>query len=300
MRYFWLVTLLLVTIQLSALHILTEDASVYTLNENTIKEFDIVERVTIRTRNGEDRKDIWSGIRFTDIQKKWRLTESQVIQFLAHDRYLIMLNQSQIAEFDPIIAVARNSRPLDNTQFRLVSDDMPEMFWVANLRRITPIKEIVIPEPVTIYTYHTILPQVRLHENPEPFTGVKGYRLWDIVSIFSRTSSVTIRLVSKDGLEQIIDFQEYLRDAVLVVEGDVFSIQSPSMPSGMWLKDIMLIEVNAMAVFFYRNIDRENNEKYREFIERASRRDRTAYSLAGRMEITDWEELRWESITFVR
>ena len=294
------ILLFVLSMPLSAIEVLSERARLHILNETTIKDFDLVTIEVSRERNGEEMVDSWRGIRFIDIQNRWGLTQSQFIQFLAHDKYLVMLNQQQIAEFDPIIAVERNSSPLDAMRYRLISPSMPAMFWVAGLQRITPIKEIVIPEPVTIYPYHTALSHVRLQENPAPFVNVKGYRLWDIISMFTNTSSVVVRIVSKDGLEQILDFNVYLHDAILAVDDGKFSIQSPSMPSGMWLKDIMLIEVNAMAVIFYRGIDRENNEMYREFVERISRRNRTAHSLAGIMEITNWENFRWENATFVR
>ena len=295
-----LILILLITVNVFAVQVLSEHARLYILNEETLKEFDMEEITTVRQKNDEEQKDLWSGVRLKVVMQKYGLTNSESLEFLAHDKYLIRLNQDEIAKYNPLIAFERNGKKLDESKIRLISEEMPEMYWIANLHRITPIKEIVITEPVNIYPYHTIINRIRLHDNPKPFVNVKGYKLNDIVTYFTRTSDIYIRLVSKDGLEQILPYSTYFNDAYLIVDNDKFSIHAPDMPTGMWQKDIMLIDVNGNNVFFYKDIDKENNQSYKNFIELINGKERKAYYLDYSHIITNWKDLKWEELQYIQ
>ena len=193
----------------------------------------------------------------------------------------------------------RNSVALEYTRLRLVSEKMIDMFWIAGIEGIREVSEMPFLIPNRVYPYHTILEQVRLHVNPAPFVDVRGYRVRDIVRLLSNDADIDVRLVSKDGIEQILSFKDYFYNAILAIEGESYNILSPDMPTGMWLKDVMIIDFNQIVIFFHKNIDKENNFKYQDFMKLLSGRDWTVRSKYERAILTDLEELTWENVVFI-
>jgi hypothetical protein len=71
------------------------------------------------------------------------------------------------------------------------------------------------------------------------------------------------------------------------------------MPTGMWLKDLMLIEIDGVVVLFYRDIDRGENEKFKEFMKLLSEREWTVRYREERAVVNDVEDLRWEDVVYM-
>jgi len=306
---------MLVVITIWSIQVETIDGVSHTLDQEIFNTFEMVEITTIRSSRGEERNDLWRGVRLVDIMNHFGFSGYHVTELLAFDKYLIRMNPSMLAEYDPIIALERNSVPIQATRLRLVSDKMIEMFWIAGIEIIREVPDFPMLMPKRIITYHTVLDQVRLHVNPAPFVDVKGYQMRDILrwldtfntnhplptqtSPFERGNDLVIRLVSTDGIEQILNFNDYFYNAVLLIVGELFSIFSLDMTAGMWPKDIMLMEINQNVIFFYITIDKENNLKYQELLKFISQREWTARFGTHNTKITDFEELRWENVVYI-
>jgi hypothetical protein len=268
-------------------------------NEDSYDNFNIIKIETNRVRNDVSRVDTWRGIRLTEIIKKYNLTDSDAIEFLAPDRYRIVLKKSEIEEYDPIIAIQRNDTIFTKDQYRLISQNMPEMYWIANIAVIRPIKTIMIPDPRRIVPYHTLQNFIRLYTDPEPFVNVKGYSIFDMVNLFSNNLNVFVRTVSIDGMEQNLSFMENYSGAFLVIDGDGFKIQAPMIPTGMWQKDIMLIDINGYIIFFYNSVDTDTNVAYKDFINLLSGKERKMTTDEGTFVITNWNKIVWENVRYI-
>jgi len=281
----------------------TELSVLLDLESIELYEFEIVEITTVKEREG--RVDNWKGVRFSEILRKWTHLRNWEYEFLASDNYLIRLNIEEIARFNPIIAIERNSTALPKGQWRLVSPNMPEMYWVSHITEIREKAELVFQEPERIYPFHSVLNQTRLYINPLPFENVRGHRLTDILSILNNKQNGYIRIVTIDGIEQTLPLESYLKNAIMTVENSdenvsTYSIQCPDIPSGMWLRNIMLLQVNEGIVFFFSNVDKVANRQYRNFIEFVSKKNRVAHTDSGTYEVTNWESLNWQEILYIQ
>ncbi|MCL2064803.1 MAG: hypothetical protein FWG98_10610 [Candidatus Cloacimonetes bacterium] len=261
--------------------------------------FEIIEFITVRERNGVERTETWKGVRFLDVIRRWTHLRNWDYELLSTDGYLVRLNIQDLALYTPIIAFERNSIPLQEGRWRLVSQNMPEMYWIANITDIYERSEVVFEEPVRIWTHQTLLSQMRLYTNLEPFVEVQGYRFDDL--FFTKDSPYFghVRLVSKDGIEQLLPYPEYLKNAFLVIDNGVLSIKCPDMPTGMWLKDIMLIQTDGNIIFFHDGVDKIENSKYREFLRLISQFDWLESTANGYQPVTDWERINWSEIDYL-
>lgn len=287
---------------LPAIEVLGGDARLYILNEEELSKFELNEVITQREKNDEVRKDVWKGVSLSDIVKKYKYERFEMLEFTARDNYLVRLKVNDLLESsDIILALERNAKPLGEGKYRIIGKDLPEMHWISDITMISPISQVVVPEPFNIYPIHTILTQLRRYNNPKQFPGINGYRMLDLVTLFSNTSHVMVRIVSKDGMEQFLDFNKYLKNAYLGFDDNkVFSVYAPEMPTGMWQKDIMLIQVGGNVVVFYSDVDFKNSKAYQDFIKLVNQRPRTATFKNKTQKINNWENLKWEEILFIQ
>ena len=249
-----LIILMLIPIIVSGInfHIITEEPFMVTLDKQTIvtNEFEIVEITTFRDRDGLVTTDIWQGVRFTELIRRWTHLRNWDYEIIGADNYFIRLNIEQIALYNPIIAISRNGYNLPEGEWRFIAQDMPIMYWVSHITDIKETQKVIFPEPSRTFQHTTVLNQVRLYVNPEPFTNSTGYKFSDIISIVNTTTPEYVKIVSKDGLEQVLPYQTYLRYAILAISNDSYSIQSMEMPNGMWQKNIYSIQTNDVLLLF--------------------------------------------------
>jgi len=273
----------------------------YPLFENIdLNESQLTEIITTREKNDIVKKDIWKGVKLFTLLELHKKVEFDAIEFYAGDNYFISLKKADITpENSPIIAIRRNETNLNEDKYRLIGNDIPEMYWISDIIKIKLTQSYKVEEPSIIYPYHTIVSRLRLYSAPEPFVDIKAYKIWDIVSKFAGSSNTKVRIVSKDGLEQILDFSPYLRDSYLAVKDNKFSVYAPNMPTGMWQKDILLIQVGSNMVFFYDELDIKS-KAYQDFVSLSSKQERKQNTNNGFRKVIDWETLKWKDIIFIQ
>ena len=220
------------------------------MNANLVSGLDVVELTTIREKDNNRREDNWQGVRLADFLQKNNIVDAQVMQFISSDKYQVMLSQSEIDEFDPIIATARNGQPSPDTEYRLVSQGMPEMFWISHIRYVIPIKSVETYEFQYEKPISEVTGMLSLLTNPGPFTGVQGYSVSDFVKLFIADFKGSVKFTSRDGIFQTLSMENYLKNAYLIVDKGNFNLQSPDMPTGMWQKNISMIEINGIFINF--------------------------------------------------
>ena len=216
-----------------------------------------VETTTIRRRNRQSTTEFWSGYSVKSIidllseSSPFTLTDYNYV-FISTDRYLVRFDWDDILLYNPIIAVERNSIPLEENSYRLVALDMPAMYRIADIIRLNIVRKHLFSEPERNYSAQVIFEQMRLYTDPEPFENIHAYRFADIFRVTSIRNVGYVRLVSSDGLEQVLDYSDYLENAYLVLEEGKYSLRSTDMPSGMWIKDIGLIQTDEVKIIFSR------------------------------------------------
>jgi len=281
---------------LHTLQIISSSGESHILTEEDTKQFEIVDVTTIREKDKVTREEHWRGVRLTDLMQKYGITPTSALEFLATDNYMVNVKNEEITTYNPIIAIERNGEKLTNKQYRLLAKDMPDMLWISNIASVKPFVVAEQALPKKIYTHTTILSQIALNADPKPFVDAKGYSVFDIVSLFSSTTNINIRLVAKDGIEQVLPAEEYFKGAYLMVADGAYNIQAPDMPVGMWLKNVMLMEINGNVVFFYQGVNYAQNPEYKKFIDLIRQKEWEAITEAGKYTISDWGNVNWAEI----
>jgi len=124
------------------------------------------------------------------------------------------------------------------------------MFWIQDISSIKTESISDIPFPHTIYFAEPILQNTQLRVELPPFVKVNGYTFPEIIAPAFPFLKDDILIVGKDGVKHSLDYEKYLKNAVLVKNGDSFDLKSPDMPAGMWIKDLAYVQIFDVAVLF--------------------------------------------------
>ena len=227
-------------------------------NEFKIKNFEQFESVEIQTFREKKSKKIienWQGIALIQILNKFQIEDYQELKFFSDDNYLIRLKRKDIINFNPIIAIWRNGEKFSEDKLRLIVPEMRDMFWIQNLERIEVVINTETIMPQTIFIAENILKNKPLRTNLKPFINVIGFKFIDLVQDVFPILQNEFLLTGKDGIRHKLDYETYLKDAVLVLEEGNYDLKSPAMPAGMWIKNLSYIQNNDRAILFIQNFE---------------------------------------------
>ena len=205
---------------------------------------------TQREKDGEIKKDIWEGITVLSILTELNIEKYDELKFTSDDNYMVRIKKADILKYDPILAFKRNGKELVPEKLRLVIPGMRDMFWIQGVVYIETLNLIKMQFPHTLYIAENILHKKDLQSDLTPFTDVSGYHFSQLIEDVLPLMQEEILVVGKDGIQHLLDYQKYLKNAVLVANERTFNLQSPDMPAGMWIKDIAYIQQLERAVFF--------------------------------------------------
>jgi hypothetical protein len=206
--------------------------------------------ITQREKDGEIKKDIWEGITVLSILAEFNIEKYDELKFTSDDNYMVRIKRADILKHDPILAFKRNGKELPSEKIRLVIPDMRDMFWIQGIVYIETLNSIKMQFPRTLFIAENILSKKDLQTELEPFVDVSGYRFPQLIEDVFPLMQEEILVVGKDSVQHLLDYQKYLKNAVLVANERTFNLQSPDMPAGMWIKNIAYIQQFDRAVFF--------------------------------------------------
>lgn len=222
----------------------------YNLTLQQLSDYDQVEISTHRVKDGEVKDDVWTGISLKNILDDLGIKSFSRIKAIAQDNYMVRYNFSDVMDNDPIIALYRNGKQLDEHTIRLVAPSRRDMFWIQNIARI----ETEIPEKMThpevIYNSDPLLRNLELTIDPEPFKEVEGYFLRDLMGQVFPMLTGEFLLMGNDGVGHLLDYNSYLSKAVIIKTDNLFHMKSPQMPAGMWIQNIAYIQQDDTAILF--------------------------------------------------
>jgi hypothetical protein len=218
-----------------------------------------IELKTHRDKDGKIKDDVWVGADLRDILIEFEISNYDQLRFTSEDNYQVRLTKQEIKEFSPIIALQRNGEELNEEKLRLVVPQIRDMFWIQGIVSITTEQENDMPVPYTLFIAEKIIEDIEIIPDPEPFKNMQGFFFIDLVAAKYPMLQGEFWLVSADGVSHKLDFEKYLRNAVIIVDEGKYNLQSPDMPGGMWIKNLAYIQMLDRAIFFKDKLNNLHN-----------------------------------------
>jgi hypothetical protein len=234
---------------LQALQVIHEN-KVFQLSLEEFSRYTQRSFTTQREKDSEIKKDIWEGITVLSILTELNIEKYDELKFTSDDNYMVRIKKADILKHDPILAFKRNVKELVPEKLRLVIPGMRDMFWIQGVVQIETLNSNKMQFPHTLYIAENILSNKDLQSELKPFVDVSGYRFPQLIEDIFPLMQEEILVVGKDGIQHLLDYQKYLKNAVLVAKDGAFNLQSPDMPAGMWIKNIAYVQQFDRAVFF--------------------------------------------------
>jgi hypothetical protein len=241
--------LLLVSISLASITLIDAEKN-YELTLDMLRSFPQQEINTHREKNDKIINDKWFGVSLLIILEEYQIGDYDQLKFTSADNYQVRLSKQEINEYSPIIAMQRNENTLNEKKLRLVVPQIRDMFWIQDIASITTEQENAMPLPHTLFVAEQIIFNLDIVTDPAPFTKVSGYNFIDLVADIYPMLQGEFLLISSDGVSHKLDFEKYLKNAVLIIDEDRLNLQSPDMPGGMWIKNLAYIQMFDRVVFF--------------------------------------------------
>jgi hypothetical protein len=129
------------------------------------------------------------------------------------------------------------------------------MKWVRDVDRVVLEAFDPLKMPASFSFLDHKLKKEALLDDPAPFVGIKGYYFADLLPVSARDKECSVLLYSRDGIKLSLDYPKHLLDAVLEATDEGLNLKSPQIPGGMWLKDIIYIQINDFALINSANLD---------------------------------------------
>lgn len=229
---------------------LVDANKVIKLDRVKLDSYEKVEIATHRNKDGEEKNDIWIGVKLADVLREYNISNYDKLCFISSDNYLVRVTKDDILNNNGILALVRNGKTLTDEHIRLVIPGIRDMFWIQDISTIKTESISDIPFPHTIYFADPILLNTQIRDELPPFVKVSGHTFSEIMSQAFPFLKDEVLVVGKDGVKHSLDYDKYLKNAVLIKTGDSFDLKSPDMPAGMWIKDLAYVQVFDVAVIF--------------------------------------------------
>jgi len=249
MKKLILFSFIILSVTLSAITII-DGENTHEINLEKLNSYMQSELKTHREKDGKIKDDLWIGTSLKDILAELQISNYDQLRFTSEDNYQVRLTKQEIDEYSPIIALQRNGKELNEEKLRLVVPQIRDMFWIQGIVSVTTEQNDDMPVPHTLFVAERIIEIIKIKPDPEPFTNVEGLFFIDLVAAKYPFLQGEFWLVSADGVSHKLDFEKYLRNAVLIVDEGRYNLQSPDMPGGMWIKNLAYIQMFDRAIFF--------------------------------------------------
>ncbi len=249
MRIKLVVIILLFSCLLFSIEFIDADR-IISLDRIKLESYEQFEIATHRNKDGEEKNDTWIGVKLTDILVEFDINNYDKLCFRSSDNYLVRVSKEDVLSGGGIIALVRNGKTLADEHTRLVIPTIRDMFWIQDISTIETETISDIPFPHTIYFAKPILLNTQIRDELPPFVKVSGYTFPEIMSQAFPYLKDEVLVVGKDGVKHSLDYNKYLKNAVLIKNGDSFDLKSPDMPAGMWIKDLAYVQIFDIALIF--------------------------------------------------
>ncbi|MDY6915609.1 MAG: hypothetical protein SVM86_04790 [Candidatus Cloacimonadota bacterium] len=242
MKFFVFFLLVFSSLFLNCLEIITPITS----QQINLHEIESSKWETLK-KEKEDGIQTWKGIPLKQLLMPYVSYEKIVLT--ADDDYQVELKRDDILQYKSIIALAREQESLPYKN-QLIIPEMREMFWIKNIQTITLISESVNPALQTVIIAENWLENFSQPHPITPFKNKSGYYFDQVARSILLFTEENYCVKAVDGVKHNLDYQKYLKNAVLSKNEDGYDLMSPDMPTGMWLKKVAYIRVYDRALIF--------------------------------------------------
>jgi hypothetical protein len=246
----------IICISLNALEIVNSKGISKEFDNAILHKQETQELKTHKEKDGEIRLGNWRGFRFDVWLKQQDLGDFNNIRFESADRYLVNLSREEFDNMETWIVTSQDDIPFENNALRLIIPSMREMYWIRNLQRIVLENFVPLPQPTRFYLMKPFLSNQKLYNEPKPFVNIEGYYFSEFLPKLSPGDKHQIILCSSDGLKQNLDYPLHLEGAVLEkTQEGTYNLKSPQIPGGMWIRDVIYLQSDNMALIDQKHIN---------------------------------------------
>jgi len=210
---------------------------------------------TTRVKSGEIQEDIWTGFRFNHWFNDNIQIPYKIIRFESADNYMVSLSKAEFDSLECWLAFTQNGQVLPENGIRLIFPQLRDMKWIRGLNRVVLEDFSPLKLPARFEFLDKRIKQETLIENPPPFSDTKGYYFADLLPLSARNDTHSVVLYSSDGIKCSLEYPRHLKDAIIELTDYGFNLKSPHIPDGMWLKDIIYLQIDDWALIKSDNLD---------------------------------------------
>lgn len=210
---------------------------------------------TTRVKAGEVQEDVWTGVRFNQWFNDNTQIPYKIIRFESADNYMVSFSKAEFDSLDCWLVFTQNGEPLPENGIRLIFPQLRDMKWIRGLNRVVLEDFSPLKLPARFEFLDKRLKQETLIENPPPFTDTKGYYFADLLPLSARADTHSVILYSSDGIKCSLEYPRHLDGAIIELTDYVFNLKSPRIPDGMWLKDVIYLQIDDWALIKSENLD---------------------------------------------
>lgn len=258
MRKLWLVLVLSLSFSLSfGLDLVLKDGKLLSFPNADFALLPQTEITTFRTREEGTRKDVWKGIRFDNWLKENKLRDFSTIRFESDDRYMMSF-EKVVFDTTSCWLVTQNDKEIFKPEnYRVIFPNLTQNYWVRNISRVVLEDFRPIPLPKRIYmmdgsdsrNWSPDLQSLNLHFEPKPFVNIHAYVWEELMQSLGSGKKADVVFFSADGFKLRLAYPTHLKGAVLeLTDTGELNLKSPQIPGGMWVKDIIYIQIGKAAL----------------------------------------------------
>lgn len=249
LRQLSLLLFLMISISLPALDIVLKDGVVKNFPNESFSQLPTSEITTYRTREEGVRKDHWVGIRFDTWLRENGLRDYSTIRFESDDRYMMSFEKVAFDTTACWMVFENDKEKFSPEHYRIIFPHLTQNYWVRNISRIVLEDFDPIPIPKKIYPMQRVTANLRLIVDPTPFVGISGYYFEDMMRYLKSGKKADVVFYSEDGFKIRLSYPMHLKGAVLeLTDSGMLNLKSPQIPGGMWVKNIIYIQINKTAM----------------------------------------------------
>jgi hypothetical protein len=190
----------------------------------------------------------WKGFRFDHWLQDKGYEHFTGIRFESPDRYMVTLTRYEFEQNECWMVFEQNGESLDINTFRVIFPALRQMYWIAGMSRIVLEDFVPLKLPQKFLFMDKAITKLKLVQEPKPFVKIQGYYFDDIYKSISTQDSVHVIMQSGDGLKIRLQYPHHLAGAVLeLTDNGTYNLKSPQIPGGMWLNDIVYLQINEVA-----------------------------------------------------
>jgi hypothetical protein len=237
------------SINLNALDVYDVKGGITKYPLSSLQTEKLVNFETNRHKDGKDIKETWQGIPLQKWLSQHQYTDFQSIRLESTDNYMVRIHKAELDSMPGYLALKKDNKLLDSLEIRVIFPKQRDMFWVRGIQSIFLEDFKPIPHPNQIFIWDTEMASLTFYKELPIFKALSGYEFNEIMRTVFHQDTGSVVIVSRDGLKSRLEYPKHLQDAVLEkMEDGTINLKSPTIPAGMWLKDVIYLQCGPYAV----------------------------------------------------